>query len=166
MTCIFVKTYFLSFFQRFFKKWFVRIWNYLRIFQHFRKHPENSQSKNLFSWKILFLSETSKTQLFNGTSIIKNGCLSLENHLFEFASLSIVLDNFSEGDYQAKPSRRLLSQLKYDRNYHEKQWKSYENMKNMAYIIINAYYTTYPCFRKHVDGVYTYSNTVTACNEL
>ena len=36
----------------------------------------------------------------------------------------------------------------------------------MTYIILNAYYTTYPCFRKHVDGVYTYSNTVTTCNEL
>ena len=44
--------------------------------------------------------------------------------------------------------------------------KSSENKKNMTYIIINAYYTTYPCFRKHVDGVYTYSNTVTTCNEL
>ena len=36
----------------------------------------------------------------------------------------------------------------------------------MTYIIINAYYTTYPCFRKPVDGVYTYSNTVTTCYEL
>ena len=117
------KLVFSLFFRDFSKIWFCTNLKISGKLQHFRKHLENSQSKNIFSWKILFLSETSKTQLFNGTSIIKNGCLSLENHLFEFASLSIVLDNFSEGDYQAKPSRRRLSQLKYDRNYHEKQWK-------------------------------------------